>query len=84
MQYNLTHRGAVIKTFDTNEMDPVEISEMKKLTGDYFKIERATPDRLEPLPDDYSQLDSVRADYLAWGNRGHYRTGVQNHALLRL
>jgi hypothetical protein len=25
MQYNLLHRGAVIKTFDTNEMEPDEI-----------------------------------------------------------
>jgi hypothetical protein len=60
MQYNLVHRGAVIKTFDTNVMDPDEVIEMKRLgNGRYFHLERAEPDRLPTLPDGYDNLAGI-------------------------
>lgn len=82
MQYHLVHRGAVIKTFETNEMDPVEIQEMKRLHGTYFKIERATPDRLPPIHG-YSMLaDVVRERALSDGSG--FRTGINGHKRRKL
>jgi hypothetical protein len=69
MQYNLMHRDAVIKTFDTSTMDPDEIIEMKRLgDGRYFRLERAAPDRLPPLPDSYNMLGQVADEAMRVGN----------------
>jgi hypothetical protein len=84
MQYNLVHRDAVIRTFDTDEMDPLEVNEIKRLSGRYLRVERAVPDRLDPMPEGYDNLASVEAERAAWGKRGHYRTGRQNHANISL
>jgi hypothetical protein len=48
MQYNLTHRGQVIATFDTADMDPIEADELRRIRGDFFKI---VPTKDERLPD---------------------------------
>lgn len=64
MQYNLTHRGAVIATFDTATMDPIEVREMKRLSGLYFRIERTAPDQLPPMPEDFDNLAGINGwDY---------------------
>jgi hypothetical protein len=60
MQYNLLHRGAVIKSFDTSEMEPDEIWALKQLgDGRYFTLERANPDLLPGLPDGQTNLDGI-------------------------
>lgn len=83
MQYNLMHRGALIKTFDSNEMDYDELNELKRISGRFFTIERAVPSQLDPMPEGYSQLASIESERVAWGSRGYYRTGVCNATYLR-
>jgi hypothetical protein len=82
MKYNLTHRGVVIATFDSSELGVDELSELKRLKGNFFKCERAVPDTLPPLPDSYEMLKTVEQERARWGSRGHFRTGVNNYAQL--
>jgi hypothetical protein len=59
MLYNLVHRGAVIKTFDSDALDYDELRELKALHGEHFRVERATRETLPPLPDNYDNLAGI-------------------------
>jgi hypothetical protein len=67
MQYNLLHRGTVIKTFDTNAMEPDEVWAMKRLgDGRYFEVQRINTERLPPMPEGFDNLAGISGwDYRA-------------------
>lgn len=50
MQYNLTHRGVTLATFDTNNMDFDEANELRCITGKFFRIVQTNPDKLPEIP----------------------------------
>lgn len=66
MKYNLTHRGRKVATFDTAQMDPDEVRELKAMAGTFFKVVQTVPDRLPPLPRGYSNLDDIRRNGGGW------------------
>jgi hypothetical protein len=76
MLYNLVHRGAVIKTFDSDALDYDELRELKALHGEHFRVERATRETLPPLPDNYSMIEQVEQDRQRFP-AGWLRTGYR-------
>lgn len=66
MKYNLTHRGRKVATFDTAQMDPDEVRELKAMAGTFFKVVQVVPDRLPPPCKGYSNLDDVKRNGGGW------------------
>lgn len=86
MIYNLMHRDAVIKSFDTSTMEPDEIWAMKQLgDGRYFRLCRVEASRIPPMPEGYSQLADVEKDRARRRDTGYagLRTGIQNYLPLQ-